>query len=338
MKRIDKFIIHDLLKVFKKCEIAFYIEDRRTYDSVLPSVRMRCHDILTYLEQEGMAIELYKPYKKYKVVIFTKVREDKAVRLAQKLHKQGTIVISDNYCEYLTDETRKDDWERRNILSILKVSDYAFVYSKTQYELFSQYHDKVMVMEECVHEDYFIKHKVSQENSKVTLLYSGFSHNALYVKLIADVIVRLQTEFGCKMLFLCEKDPAFTEFDYEYEKYDQNSITEQLLKGDIMIAPRTMVGIEQMAHTLSKVAGPMALGIPAVASPVPSYLDTPVVICHDNEEWYQALRKLIVDEQYRQELGEQSREYIRANYSRKVIGERYKEFLNGLIEENRNAV
>ena len=333
VKRIDRFILHDLLKVFKKCEIAFYIEDRRPYDSVLPSVRMRCHDILNFLEQEGMNIEIYKPYKKYKVVIFTKVRGDKAVSLARKLHAEGTIVISDNYCEYLTDETRADDWERRNILDILKVSDYAFVYSKTQYEQFSKYHNKVMVMEECVHESYFEKQIAYTEQTEVTLLYSGYAHNALYVKEIADVIVRLQEEYGCHLLFLCEKDPEFTEFCYTYEKYDQNRITEQLRKGDIMIAPRTMKGIEKMAHTLSKVAGPMAMGLPAVASPIPSYLGTPVVICYDNEEWYKALKKLICDTAYRRALGEKSREYIYSNYSRQVIGRQYKEFLKRLIEE-----
>lgn len=333
MKRIDKFIIHDLLKAFKKCEVAFYIEDRRPYDSVLPSVRMRCHDILTYLEQNGMAIELYKPYKKYKVVIFTKVREDKAVQLAQQLHQQGTIVISDNFCERLTDDSLTDDKERNNILSILRLSDYAFVYSQEQYEQFKQYHNQVMLMEESVHDDYFAFHKEHKKESLITLVYSGYSSRALYVKMIGKEISRLQKEFGCKALFLCEKDPGFTEFEYEYEKYNQNIITEQLLKGDIMIAPRDMNTEGQTAHTLSKVAGPMALGIPAVASPVPSYLNTPVVICHDNEEWYNALRKLIVDHQYRQALGEESREYIRKNYSRQVIGERYKDFLQGLIEE-----
>ncbi len=330
MKRIDKFILHDLCKAFKKCDVAFYIEDRRPYNSVLPSIRMRCHDILMYLEQEGMKIELYKPYKKYKVVIFTKVREFKAVKIAEKLHSEGTIVISDNFCEGLTNEADSESKERQIALGLLKVSDYAFVYSKEQYGQFSRYHDKVMLLEESVHDDYFKVQKKHIKDKPVTLIYSGFSSRAMYVKMIADKIKSLQQEYGCKMLFLCEKDPEISEFDYEFEKYNQDTIAQQLIKGDIMIAPRDRES-GGVAHTLSKVAMPMAVGLPAVASPVPSYLDTPVLICRDSEEWYETLKRLIVDFEYREQMGKESRDYIERNYSRKVIGKQYKDFLEQFI-------
>ena len=123
MKKIDKFLLHDLKKSFIKQEVAFYIDDICTYDKAMASIRMRCYDIMSYLENHGISAELYKPWKKYQAVVFTKTRENKAVQTAKKLHENGTKVIFDAYCEFITDENRSQDIERINILKIASCSD-----------------------------------------------------------------------------------------------------------------------------------------------------------------------------------------------------------------------
>lgn len=323
MKKIDKFLLKDFAKLFKQCEVGFVIDGLPTYERALASVRMRCYDMILKMEQLGIKAELYKPYKKYAAVIFTKTRTDKAVALAKKLHESGTIVISDAFCEYLTDESRKDDWERNNILQILECSDCVITFSKSQYEQFVQYHKNVRIIEESVNDAFFEVKKEHKEKDKLTLIYCGYSHNAKDTLVIKDVIIQLQAECQCDVLYICEKDPEIKEFTYRYKKYEQKNIPTMLLEGDIMIAPRPMEGIEKLAHTLSKIAHPMAVGLPVVANPVPSYVGSPAVLCSDNREWKSALVKLIKDKNERERIGTISREYIRQHYSQESICKQY---------------
>lgn len=328
MKTIDSFLLHDLGKLFKTGEVGFVIDDIQAYNKALASVRIRCYDILTAMEKAGVKVELYKPFKKYKAVIFTKTRTDASVRRAQKLKDTGTLVISDNFCEYLADEKRSDDWERKNILKILGCSDVVITYSKEQYKQFSQYHDHVFFIQEGVNDSYFKVCKEHIEKPQITLIYSGFRSNALHTELIKGAILQLQQEFKCKVLFICEGDPAIESFSYEYIHYDQKKIVQDLLKGDIMIAPRPMEGIERQQHTLTKIASPMAIGLPVVASPVPAYIGTPAILCNNEMEWYEALRKLILDVNERQKIGMESREYVKQHLATDVIAQEYLSVIN----------
>lgn len=333
MKTLDRFLLHDLSKVFKHCEIGFVIDDVQAYNKMLASVRIRCYDIMAAMEKLGVSVELYKPYKKYEAVIFTKTRTDASVKKAQKLKNKKTLVISDNFCEYLADESRADDWERKNILKILECSDLAIAYSKEQYKQFSRYHKHVYFINESVNEEYFKVCKKHEEKNQITLVYSGFRSNALHSELIKDTILRLQKEFNCRVLFICEEDPGINSFSYEYIPYEQKRIISCLMQGDIMIAPRPMQGIEKLQHTLTKIATPMAIGLPVVASPVPSYIGTPAILCYNEGEWYDALLRLIVDVDERRRVGNESREYVRKYLATDVIVKEYLSVIKSFQEK-----
>ena len=242
--------------------MGFVLDGKPTYKRALASLRMRCYDMILKMEQMGVKAELYKPNKKYDAVIFTKTRTDKTVALAKKLHDEGTTVISDAYCEYLADETRKDDWERKNILQIMSCSDCVVTFSQSQFDQFVGYHGSVRLIEESVNDAFFTVEKKHEDKEKIKLVYCGYTGNAKDTLAIKDVIKEMQRKYNCDMLYICEKDPGFNEFPYQFIKYNQKTIPTQLLEGDIMIAPRPMEGIEKKAHTLSKVAHPMAVGLP----------------------------------------------------------------------------
>ena len=333
MKTIDKFLLHDLLKSFKKQEVAFYIDDICTYDKAMASIRMRCYDILLYLEKQGFAVELYKPWKKYKVVLFIKTQSDKAVRTAKKLNAMGTKVMFDAYCEFISDESRDQDKERCNILEIASYSNQVNVCSIEQQNDFMKYHKKVELISESVNDKFFTVQKEHKDTNNLTLVYCGYSKKAKDTLCIEEELKWVQREFGCKLLYLCERDPQIEHLTYDFIKYEQSEIHKQLLLGDIMIAPRPMEGIEKLAHSVSKIAYPLSVGLPVIASPVPSYLETPVIICNDSQGWKDAFRKLILNPDYRQELGTQGRQYVYNLLSLDVIGMRYKKSIEELLNE-----
>lgn len=330
MREIDGFLLHDIAKAFESCEVGFIIDDVQSYNRALASVRMRCYDMLVAMERAGIRAELYKPYKRYRAVIFTKTRSNRAVSLATKLHERGTAVISDAFCEKLENE---DDWERNNVLNILKYADAVVTFSKSQYEQFAKYHNNVCIIEESVNDKFFKVQKHHEDKEKITLLYCGYAYNAQYTSIIKNVIKNLQAKYNCNVLFICEKDPCITEFPYQYKKYFQGNIEEMLLEGDIMIAPRPMKGIEGLAHTLSKIAHPMAVGLPVVASPVPSYVGSPAILCTNDTQWQEALENLIERKEERERIGSLSRRYIKEHYSQEIICQQYINLIKTLEKE-----
>lgn len=321
-KRIDKFLLIDILKVLKKCSIGFYIDDIKPYNKALASIRIRCYDIIQFLCKQGIEAELFKPFKKYQIVVFTKTNSDRAVKKARKLHDRGIKICFETFCEYLDDESIQNR-EKENIKSIMQVADCVITASSVQKEMFEKYHKNVKMISESVHQDFFTSRKQHINKEEVTLVYCGYADKAKDTLCIADVIKRLQKEYRCKILFLCEKDPQVSEFNYEYQKYDQKKIPQQLLEGDIMIAPRPMEGIEKRSHSFTKVAYPLAVGLPAVASPMPSYLGTPVIICNTENEWYIALKDLITNTEKRTKNGLEGQKYVYDIFSVEVIGKEY---------------
>lgn len=329
MKYIDGFLMKDILKSCRKSDIAFYIDDIKPYNKAMASIRMRCYDVILFLEKKGIHAELYKPFKKYKVVIFTKTSTDKSVQLAKKLKTQGVKVYFESFCEYLTDDNKMTH-EKENILEITKAADAMGACSSVQQEMFSAYHDNVLLIPESVHDDFFAEKKKHDNKKQITLVYCGYSNKAKDTLQIKEVIKKLMDEFACKMLFVCEKDPQITEFPYDFIKYDQRIIAKQLLQGDIMLAPRPMEGIEKRSHSFTKAAYPLAVGLPTVASPLPSYYDTPVILCYNEEEWYEKVKELITDASLRQRIGDEGVKFIYENYSMEAIGKKYLEVLRML--------
>lgn len=327
----DKFLIKDLLKTFRSCKVAFYIDDIKPYNKALASIRMRCYDIMEYFEKKGIHAELYKPFKKYDVVIFTKTCTDRSVAVARKMKEKGTAVYFESYCEYLDDDT-KDNQEKRNILATMALADIVGVSSDVQQETFAKFHDRVIMIPESVHDNFFRQEKKHEQKEKPVLVYCGYSHKAKDTLCILDVLKRLQQEKNCEILYLCEKDPELQGLFYRYLKYDQKRIHEQFMEGDIMIAPRPMSESGMNAHSFTKAAYPLAVGLPTVASPMPSYMNSPVILCDTDEEWYQILSELLQDVDKRRKLGKEGREFVRENYSVEVIGNRYVKLLQELTK------
>lgn len=332
MKKIDLFLFNDLKKVFDVAEVGFFIDDICAYDKALASIRMRCYDIISYFNSIGVKAELYKPFKKYNVVIFTKTKSNNAVKTAKKLRKTGTKIIFDAYCEFIDDEENIDS-ERINILQILKYSDYIITCSQVQKNSFSKYHDKVVCIPESVNDIFFKYKKTHELKDCTTLVYCGYSKKAADTLFIRDVLKNMSINYNCRLLYICEEDPKLEGIEYDYLKYQQSIIPLQLLQGDIMIAPRNTLGIEKLSHSFTKVAYPLAVGLPTVASPVPSYIGTPVIICNSEHDWDVELTKLVKDSTYRNEISEKGRSYVKQFFSLAVIGDQYKKIVEGILSE-----
>lgn len=323
----DMFLVKDIAKTLLPVKIGFVTDSRLPYNTVMASTRLRCYDVINYFDRKFIFAELYKPFKKYRIAVFQKSFSAESIKLAEKLKKQGTKIIFDinvNYVEkqgeaihYITRE------QTENVLKMIDLSDEVLVSSDKLKEIYAKYHSDVSLIEESISKNFFKIKKNHRKGEKVNLLYCGYSAKAKELLLIADVLRELHKHFPIRLLFICEKDPQLEIIPYDYIRYNQRHLPRQLVKGDIKLAPRDLSNSYNLGHTFTKVAYPMAVGIPAVASPVPAYLGRHVVICNNEEAWYKELKKLIESSQSRAEIGEKSREFVKSQFSIEKIGSEY---------------
>ncbi len=91
-----------------------------------------------------------------------------------------------------------------------------------------------------------------------------------------------------------------------------------------------------MGHSEYKITLGMAMGLPAVASPLSSYVEAISyknggIIARTKKEWYQSLNLLANDYKLRADVGARARQTVEEYYSTKVITEKYLSVICNLI-------
>jgi len=334
LNNMDSFLIFDYLKSYsnEKNRIGFVVPNVNTYNRVMASTRIRCYDVIKYLDKRKIFAELYKENKDYKIVVFQKAFDEEHIELAQKLKDRGCAIIFDINVNYIEKKSEAVDYilekQTTNVKRMLELSDTVIVTSKYLLDIYSKYNTSTILIEESISNDLFKRKKKHTKRTPTKLLYIGYAVKAKELLLIKGVLQRLHKEFDIKLLLICEKDPKLNIITYEFIKYNQKKLTKLLLEGDIKIAPRDITSGYNLGHTFTKIAYPMAVGLPVVASPVPSYKDRVAILCEDEDCWYERLKSLIESPEKRTKLGNSSREFIRENFTIEKIGKQYIKIFN----------
>ncbi|MFH0976546.1 MAG: hypothetical protein V1874_12260 [Spirochaetota bacterium] len=325
-----------------KKRIGFVIENQLPYYEATASTRLRCYDIIKFLNKHGYLAEIYTSSLKYDIVIFQKCFRKNHIDLAASLKESGVIVILDiniNIIELdgtvgIFNEIQEADRINQNddIKKMIRIVDHILVSSPSLLNIYSKYHKSVFCIEENVTDDFFKFNKKHIADKHINILYQGYSIKAVEVLLIKEVLLELRNEYDIQLLFITDLDPKIEIIPYKFIKYNQKILPQLLLNADIKIAPRKLDNSYNLGHSFNKVAYPMSVGIPAVASPVPSYLNREVIICYNNEDWYKTLKSLIFDSKLRSYIGMISRNFVKTNFSSKKIGMEYITFIKFIME------
>jgi hypothetical protein len=76
----------------------------------------------------------------------------------------------------------------------------------------------------------------------------------------------------------------------------------------------------------------MSVGIPVIASKVPSYAGSPAILCENQTDWYNSLNMLLEDKERRESRGKEGILYCKENFSQSVITTHYTSLFNTLLE------
>ncbi|BCX13534.1 MAG: hypothetical protein KatS3mg085_066 [Candidatus Dojkabacteria bacterium] len=329
----------------KTKRIGFISDDLKPYNDAWASTRLRVYNVINHFKKKYFLrykLEIYNESQKYDAVIFQKAYFGEFLTIAKKLKNQGTLIIFDINIDVFAleadigifneEQIQKINQMKKDIKDMLNLADCIIVSSEHLQQIYSQYNKLTFLIEEAI-EDKFIKtNKIHENTDMINLLYNGYSKKAKDISLISEILIELQNKYkNLNLLFVSDQKPEIDFIPNTFIKFNFKTVHKSFLRGDIKIAPRDLSVPYNLGHALSKVAYPMAVGLPVVASPVPSYLNRGITICRSDEEWYSALSNLIENYELRRIIGRRNKEYIKSNLTMKQVGKQYFELFNFLL-------
>lgn len=328
-----RFLLRDLTKSFARIppyriKIGFAIPQRFPYSRVMASTRIRVYDVITMFENEpGYFAELYKPWRKYDIVIFQKFFDEEAYGLAVNLKDKGARIVLDVNVNYYDRYSRLiKDMQRSNIMRFTEIADAVITPSS-----YIKGYIKKIFPDKYVETTYEyipdFKAKKEMNMSVNCLVWMGYSGKAKEVLLIKNVMKRLRETYDYQLILICDRDPKISVdgLNVRFMKYRKNDYFIRLLKGDIFISPRDLNETYNLGHSFTRIGIPMCAGIPVIASAVPSYIGSPAILIDslDEEEWYKNLRRLFDSFSLRQDLSQMGIAYVKNNYSYDAVRAQY---------------
>ena len=156
------------------------------------------------------------------------------------------------------------------------------------------------------------------ESSNITVGWTG-SHTTLQNLVdIEEIIKSLKKEIDFNFLVISNRPPDW-DFDFTFQKWNEKTETDDLLKMHIGIMP-SKKGAWFEGKCGFKLIQYQACGIPTVASPVGvnSLITLHKItgfLANTNEEWKEYLKLLITDTKLRVQMGQEGRKHIEHKYS-----------------------
>lgn len=183
----------------------------------------------------------------------------------------------------------------------------------------SQFNDRVILLPTNV--DILNGHNRLKEHSdgEVVIGWTG-SHSTLhYLDALVPVLSRLSHQYRFRFLVIADKDPQLSLDNYEFIRWNETTEIDDLLRMDIGIMPlHTDAWSEGKCGF--KLIQYLALGIPAVASPVG--VNKEIIKEGENgflastpEDWYRYLSLLISEFEARSVMGANGRKTVVNRYS-----------------------
>jgi glycosyltransferase involved in cell wall biosynthesis len=162
--------------------------------------------------------------------------------------------------------------------------------------------------------------KLKDHTAKRPVIGWTGTHSTLqYLDIIIPIFKELRTTHEFDIIIISDQDPVLKDLDYQFVKWCHDTEIDDLLKMDIGIMPLSD-DLWSQGKSGFKAMQYMALGIPAVVSNVgvnANLVEDGVsgYLCNNQNEWEEALIKLMSSPQLRSALGIKGREFVEKNFS-----------------------
>lgn len=252
---------------------------------------------------------------KYDVLIFQKIFDSKAMRFALLARKFGikTIFLQSDLIE--TKMVKKVD-------AIVVSSEYLKRYYDNKYGI------KTFLIEDAIEVNKNLFKKDYECKEKITLIWVGHKDNWKTLDIIYQALEKINDNSFCLKTISNHPDADI--------KWKLETVFQEILKGDIGVIP-CLSDEWSKAKSNNRLTMFMALGLPVIASAIPSYQK---IINHGKngfiakniDDWIKSLL-ILKDNKNREKIGLKGREDALNNFDIEIIGWKWVSFIKELCNK-----
>ena len=317
--------------------------NHRNYDRMPASVWIRCFQLIPYLERLGIRSTVNEGLASADVCVFVRMQDESASRLAAEAKQRGAKVALDLCVNYF-DETgmleggygvtraHVDECLRMVSLADVVIAGSAFIASRAR-----EFHPRVTYLPESVNREHFRFTKAYDVARRwfglrpVTAAWCGYAVKALEL----EPFLPLFAARKIPLVIISERRPSLS-IPFRYIRWRYASLPRSLLRADFCIAPRRLDSPYNLGHSLFKIGIFLAEGVPALASPVPSYREVLIpertgLLCDSLRDWEEALDRVREDRDLLRRWSAEAREAMRP-YLTEAVARRYAELFRELVQ------
>ncbi|MFT3682436.1 MAG: glycosyltransferase [Ferruginibacter sp.] len=154
---------------------------------------------------------------------------------------------------------------------------------------------------------------------RVTIGWTGSFSTLKYMETVLPILQKLQEKYDFDVKIICNQQPQFGLKNMQYVEWSEENEVKELATCQIGLMPLTNDEWSE-GKCGFKLVQYLALGIPAVSSPVgvnKKIVDNGVngILCETDDEWYNAIEKMINEKDLRKKMGQEGRKKIINHYS-----------------------
>jgi glycosyltransferase involved in cell wall biosynthesis len=287
--------------------INWYLPTRhRSYDRVPASVWIRALQLIPHLERRGIG-SVVNEASDAAVCVLVRTQNAGALRLAREARARGSAVVFDLCVNYF-DETGElpggygvtgrhvDDCRRMLEVADVVTAASAFIASRAR-----AHHPRVVYLPDSVDREHFRFEKAYPEadgtrpTAPPSAIWCGNAAKAHELERFLPLLARREIP----LTIVSDLKPRLS-VPFTFVRWRHASAPADLLRGDVCIAPRQVDSPYNLGHSAFKVAVFLAQGVPALASPVPSYREVLIpersgLLCDTLAEWATALDRVCAE-------------------------------------------
>lgn len=335
-------------------------------DKGSPMHFMRFAWIAGQVNQGGeIRYELYKPWRTYDAVVFLKSMEMGCDRLLQKLKASGVACIFEANVDYYTLrgndslplEIVPTEAQRQAAIRMASSPHKVIASSRRLSEICSVWNRQASWVPDNIPDAWIGRDAVQTPvcDGRLQVWWSGMASKLgdlleiekplrsfrdkmdlhLVTGDLSAALDRLQDGQGARLRELLGNLHVTT-----HRFRDIPALLALYRKGGVIISPRRLENPYNQSHTEWKITLGMAVGLPAIASPQPSYLDVAgfashpkaVTICASDAEWCDAFKDALDGRDF-EERSRASVDVVRRHYSTSVVAEMHSREVRELLLE-----
>lgn len=308
------------------------------YDSVLPSVWIRCLQLIPELNKFGISSYFNQRKIDCDIAIFLRDFSAPIQNIIEYQRNNGAKVAID-LCTNPFDVTgfligrhgmtKEKSQEALAAIAkcdgILCASDFIAKRAQGHSPLVTHIPDSIDKTHYC-HK----KRTTLNESTRLRVVWAGVSAKAHHLEKVTALLTR--QDIGLEII--SDRQPALS-IPFHFTKWSYKSSPHALLNGDISISPRELTNPYDLGHSHFKIGVFMAQGIPAIASPVPSYEQLIAktkggIIADTASDWSAALEEFQSNRALLKELGDAAYTGMQ-QFSTGAIARQYVEFFETLL-------